>query len=80
MPIKPNNSASTGASASQSASSTSQQQPSQPQQTQPGTTPTLARSSNMTEQSGNGKLSKEDAERQYEERMEEEYAKREGGA
>ncbi|OAX80037.1 hypothetical protein ACJ72_05642 [Emergomyces africanus] len=54
------------------------------QKAQPGTTtPAVARSSNTTSmagQSGDGQLSKEEAERLYEERMEEEYAKREGGA
>ncbi|PGH10057.1 hypothetical protein GX51_00324 [Blastomyces parvus] len=88
MPI-PLNSSSSGAGAG-STSSTSQQQqqqqptqsqsPSQPQEAQPGSTTTADPSSHMAGQSGNGQLSKEEADRLFEERMEEEYAKREGGA
>ncbi|PGH30931.1 hypothetical protein GX50_06288 [[Emmonsia] crescens] len=89
MPIQLNSSTSTGASASTSTStsSTSQQQQTQsppppppPQQAQAGATLMAAPSSHTTGQSGDGQLSKEEAERLFEEHMEEEYAKREGGA
>ncbi|PYI30180.1 hypothetical protein BP00DRAFT_426777 [Aspergillus indologenus CBS 114.80] len=45
------------------------------------TNPSFSSSSSSTSQSDNDSpLSKEEADRLYEERMEEEYAKREGGA
>ncbi|OJD25380.1 hypothetical protein ACJ73_03257 [Blastomyces percursus] len=85
MPI-PLNTPSSGAGTG-STSSTSQEQQqmqsqssSQPQKAQPGSTTTANPSSHRTGQSGNGQLSKEEADRLFEERMEEEYAKREGGA
>ncbi|KKZ65316.1 hypothetical protein EMCG_08832 [[Emmonsia] crescens] len=82
MPIQLNSSTSTGAGASTSTStstsSTSQQQQTQsppppppPQQAQPGATLMAAPSSHTTRQSGDGQLSKEEAERLFEERMEE---------
>ncbi|PGH32010.1 hypothetical protein GX50_05204 [[Emmonsia] crescens] len=84
MPIQLNSSTSTEGASATFVSPTSQQQQTQspppPQQAQPGATRTAAPSSHTTGQSGERQLSKEEAERLFEERMEEEYAKREGGA
>ncbi|PGH17171.1 hypothetical protein AJ79_01309 [Helicocarpus griseus UAMH5409] len=52
---------------------------SQPQQPQTGTSPAAAPSSHMSQHAGS-QLSKEEVDKIYQERMEEEYAKREGGA
>ncbi|KAG5291963.1 calcium transporter [Histoplasma ohiense] len=89
MLVPSNSSASPGTGTASSSSSASQQHQqlqlqeqsfSQPLQAAPVSAPTADPSSDTTGQSGKSQLSKEEAERLFEERMEEEYAKREGGA
>ncbi|QSS58538.1 calcium transporter [Histoplasma capsulatum] len=80
MPVPSNSSASPGTGTSSSSSSASHQHQqlqlqeqsfSQPPQTAPGSTPTADPASDTTGQLGRSQLSKEEAERLFEERMEE---------